>query len=99
MSERYVYVIELDPAAVRSRSVNPHGPVIYVGQTGLTPAERFEQHKAGGMYGSDVVRHYGRRLIPELTNGPYPDIPAAEKAERETAARLKLQGYVTFGAR
>ena len=49
-----VYVVLLDPATARLRTVraanpgrNPGKPCVYVGMTGLTPEERFANHKAG----------------------------------------------------
>lgn len=40
-------------------------PGWYVGMTGLTPEERFENHKAGNR-AAGVVRRYGVRLVPKL---------------------------------
>lgn len=94
----YVYVVELDPKAARKLHRHPNGsPVLYIGQSGIDPRQRFDQHQRGGMYASDIVRRFGRRLIPELTSGPYPDRPAAERAERETARRLSRQGWIVAG--
>ena len=44
---------------------NPDQPCDYVGMTGLTPKERFTNHKAG-MKDAYVVRRFGVRLMPEL---------------------------------
>jgi hypothetical protein len=94
----YVYVVELAPEAARKVHKTPNGqPVLYIGQTGLDPRQRFAQHQRGGQYGSDIVRRYGRRLLPELTSGPYPDRDAAERAERETARRLASEGWMVAG--
>jgi hypothetical protein len=48
-----VYVVLLDPAVGRVRKVraanqkrDPKKPCVYVGMTGLTPEERFANHKA-----------------------------------------------------
>jgi hypothetical protein len=67
-----VYVVLLDPAAGSLRAVraaNPKRdlkkPCVYVGMTGLTPEERFGNHKAGTKTAS-VVKRYGLRLLPEL---------------------------------
>lgn len=38
---------------------------MYVGMSGLTPEQRFENHQVGDK-ASSVVRRYGRRLLPEL---------------------------------
>ena len=68
-----VYVVLLDPAAGRLRNVraaNPKRdrkkPCVYVGMTGLTPEERFANHKAGTK-AAWVVKRHGIRLLPELT--------------------------------
>jgi len=93
----YVYVVELDPEAARKVHQEPNGPVLYVGQTGLDPRQRFAQHQRGGWYGSDIVRRFGRRLLPQMTSGPYPTRDAAEAAEKETARRLAAEGWVVAG--
>ena len=65
-------MVLLDPAAGRLRAVraanpkrDPKKPCVYVGMTGLTPEERFANHKAGTKAAS-VVKRYGLRLLPEL---------------------------------
>ena len=67
-----VYVVLLDPAAGRLRTVraanprrDPKKPCVYVGMTGLTPEERFANHKAG-IKDASLVKRYGLRLLPEL---------------------------------
>src|SRR5262245_54002469 len=37
----------------------------YVGMTGLTPAQRFQNHKTG-VKSARVVRRFGERLVPRL---------------------------------
>lgn len=94
----FVYVVELDPEAARKVHQEPNGnPCLYVGQTGLDPRQRFAQHQRGGAFGSDIVRRYGRRLLPQMTSGPYPTRDAAEAAEKETARRLAAEGWVVAG--
>ena len=44
---------------------DPKRPCVYVGMTGLTPEERFANHKAGTK-AAPVVKRYGLRLLPEL---------------------------------
>ena len=68
----HVYVVLLDPAVGKLRKVraeNPQRdtkkPCVYVGMTGLTPEERFANHKAG-LKAAYVVKRYGLRLLPEL---------------------------------
>ncbi len=50
----HVYAVLLDPAVRKNRKVraenpkrNPKKPCVYVGMTGLTPEERFRNHKSG----------------------------------------------------
>ena len=57
-------------------------PCIYVGQTALTPEERFAQHKAG--YKCNRYAHdYGVRLRPRLVanSGPFETRSEAVEAE------------------
>src|SRR6185436_11682070 len=61
-----IYVIELRDAAGRRRRRDR--PCVYVGQTVVTPEERFAQHRAGHK-ASRVVRRHGRRLRPDLYEG------------------------------
>lgn len=65
-----VYVVLLDPAVGKTRAVraaNPDRdrtkPCVYVGMTGLTPEERFANHKAGTKAAS-LVKRYGLSLLP-----------------------------------
>ena len=67
-----VYVVLLDPAAGKIRKAraakrkrDPKKPCVYVGMTGLTPEERFKNHRAG-LKDAWVVKRYGIRLLPEL---------------------------------
>jgi len=91
----YVYVVELDPEAARKVHQEPNGPALYIGQSGNDPRYRFEQHLRGGMFAADVVKRFGVRLL--ATFGPFADRDTAEKVERETAQRLKGEGWITFG--
>ncbi|OGO17231.1 MAG: hypothetical protein A2Z15_06525 [Chloroflexi bacterium RBG_16_50_11] len=68
----HVYVIELDLAVkndVRFINENPNMqkgyPCYYVGITGLTPQQRFVNHKSGNK-ASRIVKKYGIQLVPEL---------------------------------
>jgi predicted GIY-YIG superfamily endonuclease len=67
-----VYVIRLGAAVLRNRrfrAINPDyvkgSPCVYVGATGLTPEERFANHKAGHK-ANYYARAYGEALMPEL---------------------------------
>ncbi|MGE5244958.1 MAG: hypothetical protein ACM3SQ_12085 [Betaproteobacteria bacterium] len=69
----------------------------YVGMTGLTPEERFENHKSG-IKAARVVRRFGERLVPRLYAHLNP--MSYEKAQRMEAAladSLRKRGYLVFG--
>jgi predicted GIY-YIG superfamily endonuclease len=69
----------------------------YVGMTGLTPEQRFANHKAG-IKSASVVRRFGERLVPvlyeHLNPMPYED---ALRMEEELAESLRKRGFVVFG--
>ena len=69
----------------------------YVGMTGLTPEQRFANHKAG-IKAASVVRRFGERLVPvlyeHLNPMPYED---ALRIEGELAESLRKRGFVVFG--
>jgi hypothetical protein len=91
LDHHHVYVIYLR---------NPKGDGragYYVGMTGLTPEERFLNHKRGIKCAS-VVRRFGERLVPKLYAhlNPMPYERAVEM-ERELAEKLRAEGYQVFG--
>jgi hypothetical protein len=95
-----VYVIELDPAAVK----DPGLGVVYVGETSLTPEERFKQHKSKARgaknrrLASPVVAKYGKTLRMDLAPvGKLYDKQTAKRAEAEWAEHLRSLGYVVKG--
>ena len=99
-----VYVVLLDPAVARLRKVraanpdrDPKKPCVYVGMSGLTPEDRFANHKRGDK-ASSVVKRYGIRLLPELYAhlNPMPFDPAVEM-ERDLAEDLRRAGYTVTG--
>ena len=99
-----VYVVLLDPAVSKVRKVraaNPQRdrkkPCFYVGMTGLTPEERFANHKAGTK-AAWVVKRYGLRLLPELYAhlNPMP-YEAAAQLEKDLAEDLRRAGYTVTG--
>ena len=99
-----VYVVLLDPAVGRIGKVraenlerDPKKPCVYVGLTGLTPDERFANHKAGTKAAS-VVKRYGLRLLPELYAhlNPMP-FEAAAQMEMDLAEDLRRAGYTVTG--
>ena len=99
-----VYVVLLDPAVGRIRKVraanpkrDPKKPCVYVGMTGLTPEERFANHKAG-IKDAWVVKRHGLRLLPELYAhlNPMP-FEAAAQMEMDLAEDLRRAGYTVTG--
>jgi hypothetical protein len=99
-----VYVVLLSPAAGRLRNVraanpsrDPKKPCVYVGMTGLDPAERFENHKQG-IKSASVVERYGLRLMPEFYAhlNPMP-FEAATQMEQDLAEDLRRAGYTVTG--
>ena len=100
----HVYVVLLDPAVGKIRAVraaNPardrKKPCLYVGMTGLTPEERFANHKAGTKAAS-LVTAYGIRLLPELYEhlNPMP-YEAAARMELDLAEDLRRAVYTVTG--
>ena len=80
---------------------NPKGDgraAYYVVMTGLSPEQRFENHKKG-VKAAGVVRRFGERLVPKLYAHLNP-MPYARAIEMETmlADSLRKRGYVVFGA-
>jgi predicted GIY-YIG superfamily endonuclease len=69
----------------------------YVGMTGLSPEERFENHKRG-IKSASVVRRCGERLVPKLYAHLNPmRYERAVAMERELAEKLRADGYQVFG--
>ena len=95
-----VYVVLLDEEArswSRGRKADRSKPCVYVGMTGLDPAERFENHKIG-VKAARVVKMFGERLLPELYEhlNPMP-YEAALAMEADLAEDLRTEGYCVFG--
>jgi hypothetical protein len=66
---------------------------LYVGSTGLTPEERYANHKAGHR-ASRWVRRFGIGLLPALYHHLNPlDDDSAELAEVELAEALRRTGW------
>jgi hypothetical protein len=69
----------------------------YVGMTGLTPEERFANHKAG-IKSATVVKRFGVRLVPRLYQDLNPmSYEDAVAAEPRLAEELRARGYQVFG--
>ena len=103
-AHHHIYVVLLDPAVGKIRKVraenpkrNPRKPCVYVGMTGLTPEERFKNHKAG-IKAASLVKRYGIRLLPELYEhlNPMP-YAAAAQMEKDLAEDLRRAGYTVAG--
>ena len=79
---------------------NPRGDgkaAYYVGMTGLTPAQRFQNHKQG-IKSARVVRRFGERLVPRLYAhlNPMP-YAKAQQMEGMLAESLRKRGYIVYG--
>lgn len=99
----HVYVVELDPSVLERKKFaerNPDyvagKPCVYVGMTGLTPQQRFDNHKRG-YKANRYVRDYGWELRPDL----FPDgspftYREAQSVERDVARELRAIGYAVW---
>ena len=69
----------------------------YVGMTGLTPEQRFENHKAG-IKAARIVKRCGERLVPRLYAHLNP-MPFARAVEMEVilADSLRKRGFTVYG--
>jgi hypothetical protein len=69
----------------------------YVGMTGLSPEQRFENHK-NGIKAAGVVRRFGERLVPKLYEhlNPMP-FGKAKEMEAILAESLRKRGYLVYG--
>src|SRR5438309_11215502 len=95
-----VYVVLLQAKVAKIRKFvaanpdrHPNKPCVYVGLTGLPPAERFINHK-NGTKAAYVVKNYGVRLLPEMYEhlNPMP-FEAAAQMEKDLAEDLRRAGY------
>jgi predicted GIY-YIG superfamily endonuclease len=69
----------------------------YVGMTGLSPEERFENHK-NGVKAARVVKRFGERLVPRLYAHLNPmTYERAVRMEVMLADSLRKRGYTVFG--
>jgi hypothetical protein len=100
----HVYVVLLEAAVAKLRKVlaanprrDPAKPCVYVGMSGLTPQERFANHKQG-LKAARFVKRYGIRLLPELYEhlNPMP-FEAAARMEADLAEDLRKEGYTVTG--
>lgn len=98
-----VYVVRLDDAVLEDRKfrdANPDRvggkPCVYVGMTGLTPDQRFANHKAG-IQSNKYVQRYGKHLIRPLYRHLNP-MPYGQAVEWEVklAESLRRRGYAVW---
>lgn len=79
---------------------NPNGDGkagYYVGMTGLSPEQRFENHKRG-IKCARIVHRCGERLVPRLYAHLNPmSYAKAKRMEFLLAGSLRKRGYVVFG--
>jgi hypothetical protein len=69
----------------------------YVGMTGLTPEQRFDNHKKG-IKAARIVRKFGKRLVPRLYAHLNPmSYSKAQQMEVALADSLRKRGYAVFG--
>ena len=69
----------------------------YVGMTGLSPEQRFLNHK-NGLKAARAVRKFGERLVPKLYAHLNPmTYEKAVRMEVALADSLRKRGYVVFG--
>jgi hypothetical protein len=69
----------------------------YVGMTGLTPEQRFDNHK-NGIKAARIVRRCGERLVPRLYEhlNPMP-FDKAKEMEVILADSLRKRGFHVYG--
>ena len=69
----------------------------YVGMTGLSPEQRFQNHKSG-VKAARIVTRCGQRLVPRLYAHLNP-MPFAKAVEMEVmlADSLRKRGFVVYG--
>ena len=98
-----VYVVELEkevlsiPKFVKANpDHDPEKACFYVGMTGLTPQERFKNHKAGHK-ANRYVRDHGRYLRKKMFQkfNPMTREEAAKK-EKELAEELRAKGHAVW---
>jgi hypothetical protein len=69
----------------------------YVGMTGLSPEQRFENHKQGRK-AARIVKRCGVRLVPRLYAHLNPmSYEKAQAMERMLFESLRRRGYVVYG--
>lgn len=98
-----VYVVLLDPEVIHDRrfaAANPQyrrgAPCVYVGMTGLTPDQRFANHKSG-VRANRYVKRFGLRLERTLYRHLNPmTYRQAQEWEEDLAESLRRRGYAVW---
>ena len=98
-----VYVIRLDETVLKNRrfrAANPGyvnaKPCVYVGATGLSPEQRFANHKAGHK-ANWYAQTYGDALMPELFDHLNPmTSQRALATEIAVAEELRQEGFAVW---
>jgi len=98
-----VYIVRLSDDVLTKKRFAQANPdrkpdtwCLYVGMTGLTPEERFENHKSN-YKASRWVRDYGIELMPELYEPlNRMSYDAAQRIERELAGFLRTLGFAVW---
>ena len=100
-----VYVVKLHRAVLQEQRFVDANPdyvrskkqaCLYVGMTGLTPKERFSNHKRGHK-ASRIVKKYGMELMPAFYQRLNPMTYEQAKAEEiALAERLRRRGYAVY---
>jgi predicted GIY-YIG superfamily endonuclease len=100
-----LYVIELDAEVrmlkrfmAKNPDARPDKPAVYVGMTGRTAEQRFEQHKSG-YKANRYAKKYGIRLRKRLyaNHQGITTHAEAELAEQRLVDRLRKRGYAVWG--
>ena len=98
-----VYVVDLDKAVLNERKFveanldhDPDKACFYVGMTGLSPDERFQNHKNGHKANKHVQR-YGRWLRRRMCEKYNPmTYEEAQRIEKELAKKLRAKGHAIW---
>ena len=104
MTKSYnVYVVELDNEVLKAKRFleknpnhNPAKACLYVGMTGLSPDERFQNHK-DGYKANRYVKKYGKYLRRRMYEKYNPlTYEETKKKEVELAEKLRAKGYAVW---
>jgi len=104
MSKRHnVYVVELDQEVLNEKKFaneNPHHDAdkacLFVGMTGFSPDERFQNHKEG-YKANRFVKIYGKYLRRKMYEKHNPmTYEEAQKKEVELANKLRGKGHAVW---